>query len=125
MGFPTRCAVKGIPALVLGIALSTPAADPSVEQANVLEWRAQRLAELTGDTGSLTLAGLFWLKEGSNSFGSGAGNDLILNNAGAGHNGRHLPGRRQTRALPRPARRGRASQRDGGRFRCASQRCRG
>ena len=53
------------------------AADPAAEQASVLGWRAQRLAELTSDTGWLTLAGLFWLKEGDNSFGSGPGNELM------------------------------------------------
>ena len=58
------------------------AADPTAEQASVLGWGAlQRLAELTSDTWWLTLAGLFWLKEGDNSFGSGPGNDLILDNA--------------------------------------------
>ncbi len=72
-------------ALVFGAALSATAtaasAELTAEQANVLSWRAQRLAELTSDAGWLTLAGLFWLKEGSNSFGSGPGNDLILENA--------------------------------------------
>jgi uncharacterized protein (DUF1684 family) len=70
---------------VFSVALSAlvpaAAADAATEQANVLNWREQRRAELTSDTGWLTLAGLFWLKEGSNSFGSGPGNDLILNNA--------------------------------------------
>jgi uncharacterized protein len=65
----------------LSASVSAAAADSTAEQASVLGWRAQRLAELTSDTGWLTLAGLFWLKEGSNSFGSGPGNDLILSNA--------------------------------------------
>jgi uncharacterized protein len=85
MRFPLTSPLTVLTALVLSLALSTsvPAAtvDSTAEQANVLSWRAQRLAELTGDTGWLTLAGLFWLKEGSNSFGSGPGNDLLLDNA--------------------------------------------
>jgi uncharacterized protein (DUF1684 family) len=70
---------------MLAAALARPAAaadvaavDPSIEQANVLEWRAQRFSSLTSDTGWLTLAGLFWLREGKNSFGSASGNDLVL-----------------------------------------------
>jgi uncharacterized protein (DUF1684 family) len=56
------------------------AVDPGSEQADVLAWRQQRFASLTSDTGWLTLAGLFWLNPGSNSFGSGSGNDLVLKN---------------------------------------------
>jgi uncharacterized protein len=85
MSFPTHSPVTLIAALVLSVALPASAtaagANPAAEQANVLGWRAQRLTELTSDTGWLTLAGLFWLKAGSNSFGSGPGNDLILSNA--------------------------------------------
>jgi uncharacterized protein (DUF1684 family) len=56
------------------------AADPQAEQAAVLAWRAQRLASLTSDTGWLTLAGLYWLKPGDNSFGRAPGNALTLDN---------------------------------------------
>ncbi len=48
------------------------------ERSRVAAWRAQRLAELTSDTGWLTLAGLFWLDPGTSSFGRGAGNTLVL-----------------------------------------------
>src|SRR5579883_1132154 len=71
-------------ALALGAAASAqpaPAVDFDTEQADVLAWRQQRFASLTSDSGWLTLAGLYWLQQGSNSFGSGAGNDLVLNNA--------------------------------------------
>jgi uncharacterized protein (DUF1684 family) len=74
--------------LALGPALApapTSAADGPVdfalEQASVLKWREQRFSSLTNDTGWLTLAGLFWLREGKNSFGSSSGNDLVLNNS--------------------------------------------
>ncbi len=50
------------------------------EQANVLAWRDQRFASLTSDSGWLTLAGLFWLRDGDNSFGRSASNDLVLDN---------------------------------------------
>ena len=72
------------PTAVLLLATTWPAlaaaVDFATEQANVLAWRQQRFASLTGDSGWLTLAGLFWLNDGSNSFGSGSGNDLVLNN---------------------------------------------
>jgi len=48
------------------------------ERADVAAWRAQRLTSLTSDSGWLTLAGLFWLKEGDNSFGRAASNALAL-----------------------------------------------
>ena len=41
------------------------------------EWRSQRVATLKGPDGWLNLAGLYWLKEGRNSFGAAAGNDLV------------------------------------------------
>jgi len=47
-------------------------------RAGVETWRQQRLARLTSDEGWLTVAGLFWLKEGPNRFGSGPGNDIVL-----------------------------------------------
>ncbi len=41
-------------------------------------WQQQRLADLKKEDGWLNLAGLFWLKEGENSIGSDAKNDLIF-----------------------------------------------
>ncbi|MEZ5040353.1 MAG: DUF1684 domain-containing protein [Saprospiraceae bacterium] len=41
-------------------------------------WRSERIAELTAPTGWLALAGLFWLEEGENTFGSGLENQLIF-----------------------------------------------
>jgi uncharacterized protein len=43
-------------------------------------WKTDRLASLTSDTGWLTLNGLFWLKPGQNTFGSGDANALHLDN---------------------------------------------
>lgn len=39
-------------------------------------WDNERVKELTAPNGWINLAGLFWLKEGDNSFGSGDGNDI-------------------------------------------------
>ena len=72
--------------LAPALANTPPAADApaaaalQAERASVSAWRAQRLDALTGDEGWLTLAGLFWLKPGANTFGRGAGNALVLDN---------------------------------------------
>src|SRR5215472_7579366 len=58
---------------------ATPGAD--AERDAIGTWRRQRVESLTSDSGWLTLAGLFWLKPGSNSFGRAPGNDLLLDNA--------------------------------------------
>jgi len=51
------------------------------EQAAINKWRSERVDSLTSDGGWLTLAGLFWLKEGENTFGRAPGNSLVLDNA--------------------------------------------
>lgn len=61
------------------LARGASARAPDVEErSRVAAWRAQRLAELTSDTGWLTLAGLYWLDPGTSSFGRGQGNTLVL-----------------------------------------------
>jgi uncharacterized protein (DUF1684 family) len=82
----------GAPAAPAAPAISAAAApaglDPQAESALIGEWRAQRVAALTSDSGWLTLAGLFWLKDGDNSFGRAADNALVFDNpALAGHCG--------------------------------------
>lgn len=42
------------------------------------QWHSQRVERLKQPTGWLNLAGLFWLKEGENTFGSDESNDLIF-----------------------------------------------
>jgi len=44
----------------------------------VEQWRQQQESELKSDTGWLTVAGLFWLKEGGNTVGSAASNAIVL-----------------------------------------------
>jgi uncharacterized protein (DUF1684 family) len=73
-------------ALMLLAAAAPLPAEPAAstddaEHAAISAWRLQRLDSLTSDRGWLTLAGLFWLKPGSNSFGRAPGNDLLLDNA--------------------------------------------
>jgi uncharacterized protein len=47
-------------------------------EATLLEQRRQRATMLLGDQSWLTLAGLFWLHEGDNTFGKAADNDILL-----------------------------------------------
>jgi len=51
------------------------------ERARMDQWRAHRVSSLTSDDGWLTLAGLFWLNEGTNTFGRSAASSLRLDNA--------------------------------------------
>ena len=43
-----------------------------------LSWRAQVDAAMRADDGWLTLAGLFWLNPGVNTFGSGEDQDIVF-----------------------------------------------
>ncbi len=66
--------------LVLVSALSACGSDFDRElyEAAVMEWRAERLASLKGESGYLNLAGLFWLEPGEYTFGAAPGNDLVF-----------------------------------------------
>jgi hypothetical protein len=56
-----------------------PPPPPSPEyQARLETWRRARAERLKADDGWLTLAGLFWLEEGTSHLGSDAGNDVVL-----------------------------------------------
>jgi hypothetical protein len=57
-------------------------------RSEIKTWRERQEAELKTDDGWLTVAGLFWLKEGPNRFGTGAGNDIVLpKNSAPGNTG--------------------------------------
>jgi hypothetical protein len=66
---------------IAGVCGSEPATGLAREQAAIAAWRSERFESLTSDNGWLTLAGLFWLKEGENTFGRAAGNSLVLENS--------------------------------------------
>jgi len=44
----------------------------------IKEWQNKRINNLKKENGWLNLAGLYWLKEGENKFGSDKGNDVIF-----------------------------------------------
>jgi uncharacterized protein (DUF1684 family) len=58
--------------------LGLPLLAMTAYQKEIREWQAAREKSLRADTGWLTVAGLFWLKEGPNRFGSDASNDIVL-----------------------------------------------
>jgi hypothetical protein len=62
-----------LPALA-GIALFAATA----YQTEIAQWRRQREEGLKRDGGWLSVAGLFWLHEGTNPFGKDSGNEIVL-----------------------------------------------
>jgi len=65
--------------LLVGCNSSEPVIkDEAAYVKSVEEWRAQRLERLKSKTGWLNLAGLLWLEEGENSFGSDSSNDVVF-----------------------------------------------
>lgn len=73
-----------LPLAVLIWPMTTGAADSAIGRCTesyadcLADWRARRLEFLKADDGYLNLAGLFWLREGANTFGGSASNDLAF-----------------------------------------------
>jgi uncharacterized protein (DUF1684 family) len=67
-------------AMVLAlIFVQTPSVDPAAAYRRDVEaWRQHRLESLTADGGWLTVAGLFWLEPGANTFGAATTNRIRL-----------------------------------------------
>ncbi|MGX5853368.1 DUF1684 domain-containing protein [Dyadobacter jiangsuensis] len=67
---------------LLGLAaawvLSAFAATDNTYEEQIRDWHQKRVESLKAESGWLNLAGLFWLKEGSNTFGSAEQNDIIF-----------------------------------------------
>ena len=56
-------------------------------EADILQWRAERLERLQGPDGYLNLVGLFWLTPGSTTIGSASDNDIVFPMAAADYVG--------------------------------------
>jgi uncharacterized protein (DUF1684 family) len=69
---------------VCGLPFTAESADTAIGQCAdnyeqcLSDWKVRRLEFLKGDDGYLNLAGLFWLQEGQNTFGSHASSDLVF-----------------------------------------------
>lgn len=60
------------------MAAAQPVASDPAYTAEIEQWRQAREARLRSADGWLSLAGLFWLKEGENGAGAGPSNDIVL-----------------------------------------------
>ncbi len=72
-----------IGALVSSCGVDEPAFDLESYEAELAQWRIERLANLKGPTGYLNLVGLYWLAEGSTRIGSAADSDIVFPAAAA------------------------------------------
>jgi uncharacterized protein (DUF1684 family) len=63
---------------LLGVASASVSAPDPAYRAEIDKWREAREARLKGDGGWLQVVGLFWLKDGANTFGTGAENAIVL-----------------------------------------------
>lgn len=62
---------------LVALAAAVPAPDAAY-RAEIKKWREEREARLKGDGGWLQVAGLFWLKEGANVFGTDPKGAIVL-----------------------------------------------
>ena len=70
--------VTGLLIAMASCGQAEPVIDTAAHEQEVLEWRAGRLERLKDPLGYLNQIGLYWLQEGSYSFGSDSGNDIRL-----------------------------------------------
>lgn len=73
----TPAPAKAAPAPAVKSSSPTKAA-PADYKASVESWRKERETDLRSENGWLTVAGLFWLKEGDNRLGTDPANDIVL-----------------------------------------------
>ena len=67
--FPVSCSIRQAKEQPLDLA---------VYNAEIEIWHQKRIEELKGPKGWLNLAGLFWLADGPNTFGSDSSNDVVF-----------------------------------------------
>jgi uncharacterized protein (DUF1684 family) len=65
-------------ALAVGLGVASSVRGDEAYRAKVEDWRAKRQARLEAKGGWLTLAGLFWLKDGANRFGTDPDCEIVL-----------------------------------------------
>jgi len=70
--------IRTIQFVVLLSILASACASPSTYYTEINSWRSRHEAELRADDGWLTLAGLYWLKDGINTIGRGEDYDVVL-----------------------------------------------
>lgn len=75
-------ALSGAPAVAVGLAMilaaaCAPKTDADYEK-SIDDWHQKRVEALKAPDSWLSLAGLYWLEEGENSFGSGPSNSVVF-----------------------------------------------
>lgn len=75
-----RTALLCVSCVVLTLVLASPTVSGQTDAYRIAqaEWRMQREVNLRSDNGWLTMAALYFLREGANSFGASPLNDLVL-----------------------------------------------
>ncbi|WP_164682411.1 DUF1684 domain-containing protein [Cyclonatronum proteinivorum] len=68
---------SGFLAAVAALFFAACTAEPTHEE-EVNAWHADRIERLSAERGWLKLAGLFWLNDGTHTFGTDTGNDIVL-----------------------------------------------
>lgn len=71
-------AIVALVAIATACSKPQPGISTDVHLAEVEQWHSKRIENLKGPQGWLNLAGLFWLKEGMNTFGAAEDNDLVF-----------------------------------------------
>jgi len=70
--------MRTIRSLALAVLFGGMVCAQSSYKAEIEKWRQERAANLQKDEGWLTVAGLFWLKNGENRVGTAANNEIVL-----------------------------------------------
>jgi len=65
-------------AFAAGCSKQTPPLDVEAYKKEIADWQTKRAERLTNETGWFTLFGLFWLKEGENTFGADSSNAFVF-----------------------------------------------
>ena len=77
-GIGALAMIAGLLALNGCTAKKNPAFDAEAYKKGIVAWQTKRAARISAEDGWISLAGLFWLKPGENTFGSDSLNSMVL-----------------------------------------------
>ncbi len=77
MRFRSMCP-RLVAAMLFAVVLTAESDTRATYESEILQWQHEREASLKSANGWLTVAGLFWLKEGRNTVGTAASNRIVL-----------------------------------------------
>ena len=86
----SACFSASLASLMAACSPSGAEPDPAAYEAEIMDWRANRLERLIAPDGYLNQTGLFWLEPGEHSFGVGPENDIVFPGDGAARIGRFI-----------------------------------